>query len=132
MKKKMKALKITGLLALLVFNTVLVFAEVTVKEIKTRDGSRVSIFYSNGKEIAKLLRNKYDFIQGSTGKIPDGIVTQYYKSGKIKEETKYKNGWREGMSRTYYESGMVKEELTYKDDRKHKKYRRFAKDNSGG
>jgi antitoxin component YwqK of YwqJK toxin-antitoxin module len=44
---------------------------------------------------------------------PDGIVRQFYKSGKRQQITPYLNGKRNGVERGYYENGRMFTEVTY-------------------
>lgn len=52
-----------------------------------------------------------------TGKIPDGIVYEYYDSGKLYYETNYKNNLRDGLEKVYYETGELLEENNYQNDK---------------
>jgi len=47
----------------------------------------------------------------------EGIVRNYYESGKIKQETPLKNDKMEGIVRRYYESGELESEIPYKNDK---------------
>jgi len=127
MKKKMKWIMI-GFLTLLVLSPALVFSEVTLKEIKGPDGTTQMVFYSGGKEIAKQIKDKHGNTLKTIGKVPDGLITQYYDSGKVRAEINYKNGKREGKSRMYFENGVVEEEINFKNDIRHGTYRRYNKD----
>lgn len=53
---------------------------------------------------------KYSIFKASVGKesLEDGLVTKYYESGSIKDESNYSNGLKEGVSKQYYESGKIK------------------------
>jgi len=90
---------------------------VIVKEVKNADRTITSIFYRGDQEVAQLKRDQRESIIEATGVIPDGIVRQYYESGKLMEETRYKDGKREGLCRWYYETGVVKGERPYKEDK---------------
>jgi antitoxin component YwqK of YwqJK toxin-antitoxin module len=65
------------------------------------------------------------FIDKETGIASDkeglpisGVVKEYFDIGKIKWETPYKDGKKEGTGRWYYESGKIKYEMPYKDGKK--------------
>jgi antitoxin component YwqK of YwqJK toxin-antitoxin module len=49
------------------------------------------------------------------GKPFSGVCVEYYKNGKKKEETHYKNGEMNGLKTKWYESGNKEEEIRYKD-----------------
>ena len=51
-----------------------------------------------------------------TEKIKDGLHTEWYESGKKKDETIYKNGKKNGLSISWYENGKKESEGTYKDN----------------
>ena len=50
----------------------------------------------------------------SQGGKPEGLIRQYYPSGKLKEEIYYRQGKPEGISKQYYENGQLKTEANYK------------------
>ena len=90
---------------------------ITVNAIKNPNNTITSFFYSAGKEIAQQVRDRDGAIIKATGTIPDGIVREYYESGKLKEVSNYKNNKREGTSKWYYEDGVLRAERPYKDDK---------------
>jgi antitoxin component YwqK of YwqJK toxin-antitoxin module len=45
----------------------------------------------------------------------DGLHTQWYENGQMREEETYKDGELDGLSTTWYENGQKKSERTYKD-----------------
>jgi hypothetical protein len=57
----------------------------------------------------------------------DGTKTarSYYKNKKVKSESTYKDGKRNGMSRSYNEQGQVMLELPYVDDKRHGQSKRY-------
>ena len=91
------------------------FAEVTSKKIKNPDGTLTRFFYAKGKEIAVETKDRNDKIIKTTGKIPDGIVKEYYGNGKLKSEYYYKDGKLDGKIKHYYESGLIREERNYEN-----------------
>ena len=52
-----------------------------------------------------------------TQKPANGIGRFYYDSGKLRGETPFQNGLREGVAKTYYENGALKGEATFKNDK---------------
>ena len=57
-------------------------------------------------------------------------VCTYHPNGRLKGETPYKNGKREGISKFYYESGKLKEENPFKNGKREglmKSYRENGK-----
>ncbi|OGF47751.1 MAG: hypothetical protein A2231_10810 [Candidatus Firestonebacteria bacterium RIFOXYA2_FULL_40_8] len=92
------------------------FSETTRKLVVNPDKSRVFTFCdAAGKEIAQELRDKDGNVTKTTGKIPDGVVKQYYKSGKVQAEWNYVGGKAEGKYKEYYESGKLQSEGVFKD-----------------
>src|SRR3989339_476458 len=84
-------------------------------------------FYNKGQEIAKDTFNEQRN-RVFTGNVPDGIVKEYYKSGKengifkiyyengkLMSEITYKDGKTNGMARSYNEEGKLKEEWNNTD-----------------
>lgn len=90
--------------------------ELIAKSVKNSDNTITTIFYRGDKELARQTRDRNGTILETIGTIADGMVKEYYESGKLKEETHYKNGKREGISTWYYETGVIKGERNYKED----------------
>ncbi len=73
--------------------------EVIRKKTDNDDGTTTLVFYTDGKEVAKAIVDKnYDVIK-LEGKIPDGMVNQYYDNGNILAEAYYKDSKREGLNK---------------------------------
>lgn len=104
-----------GLLLLILLSTTIVSAEVTLKQMVNPDGTREYVYYSGGKEVAKQIVDDDGNIVKTIGIIPDGIVREYYKSGKLKGEGNFKDGKLEGTAKEYYESGKLKAEWNFKN-----------------
>jgi len=100
-------------LLLVTLSAAFVFAEVSIKTVRNIDRTKQMIFYSNGREIAKNILNEDDKVIRTIGKIPDGIIKEYYQSGRLKAEWNYKNGKPEGLCKTYYESGELMFKYNY-------------------
>jgi len=82
--------RITLCLLLILLSTAIVYAEVTRETITNPDETIEYVFYSEGKEVAKKILDKDGNVKKAIGKIPDGIVREYYESGKLKAEGRYK------------------------------------------
>ena len=106
--------RITTCLLLVLLGCATVPKEVSMKLISNPDGTKEYVFYSDGKEITKRIVKDGRVIK-TVGKIPDGIVKEYYKSGKLKAERNYKNNTVEGMGKQYYENGELMAERNFKD-----------------
>ncbi|MEK6647201.1 MAG: toxin-antitoxin system YwqK family antitoxin, partial [Candidatus Firestonebacteria bacterium] len=91
------------------------FSEVT-RKITQKGYTKEAIYYSGNKEIAKEIFDEKGNIK-RVGKIPNGIVKQYYESGKLEAEVNFKNGKKEGITKQYYENGKIWAEWNYKDDK---------------
>ena len=114
---------LAGLLIIMVFIPAVALAVVTTKVVKNPDETLTRFFYSDNKEIASETRDRNDNIIKTTGKIPDGMVKEYYVSGKLKAEYNYKDGKLEGMSKFYYESKLLRAEENYKNGKPEGRYR---------
>jgi len=44
----------------------------------------------------------------------DGVIKEYYESGKLKSEANYKNGKKDGIEKLYYDSGQLMSERNFK------------------
>lgn len=69
---------------------------------------------SKGNEIAKELCDETGKAIETFGKIPDGMVKEYFESGALLAEYNYKGGKLEGTSKGYYENGAFRGEWNYK------------------
>jgi antitoxin component YwqK of YwqJK toxin-antitoxin module len=105
------------LVTLILLSTAIVNAEVTRKLVTNPDGSREYVFYSENKEIARYTLDDQGNIVRTIGQIPDGVVREYYKSGKLRGEGMFKNGKPEGIAKEYYEGGQLKAEWSIKDNK---------------
>ena len=106
--------KITTCLLLVLLSCATVSKEVSRELISNPDGTKEYVFYSDEKEITKQIVKGGRVIK-TIGKIPDGIVKEYYKSEKLKAEWNYKNNKLEGLSKQYFESGKLMTESNLKD-----------------
>ncbi|MEK6645793.1 MAG: hypothetical protein AABY84_03855 [Candidatus Firestonebacteria bacterium] len=89
--------------------------EVTIKSKEYPNGKlKEMIYYNNGKEIAKKIFDIKNNIVKNTGKIPNGLIKEYYESGKLWIEWNYKDDKQEGISRIYNENGEIAIIETYK------------------
>lgn len=106
---------ITYWLLLVALSPAVAYAEVSRKIVKNTDRTEQVFFYSGGREVAKKVLDEDGNVIKTIGKIPDGIVKEYYESGKLKSEWNYKNGKLEGICKTYYESGELMFKYNYKE-----------------
>ena len=112
--------KILFLLVLIVFVTTISYSEEIVRksnQVSNLENVVEYIFFKGDKEIARqevLLDREGRRVIKGTGKIPDGIVKQYYESGKLLYDTNYKDNREEGVERKYYENGNLQSKWLYK------------------
>ena len=93
--------------------------EVIRKKIDNDDGTMTLIFCRDTTELARTRVNaNYDVIS-LEGAIPDGIVRQYYDSGKLLAEAEYRDNKRDGLTRIYRENDDLWLELNFVKDRAH-------------
>ena len=53
------------------------------------------------------------------------VKKEYYPSGKLKLETTYRDGKKDGIEKIYFESGKLRGETPYKDGKKEGKMRLY-------
>ncbi|HAR62042.1 MAG: hypothetical protein DKM50_01735 [Candidatus Margulisiibacteriota bacterium] len=80
--------------------------EVVMKTRQDKYGNIEQSFYENGKWLATQITDGISEIN-STGKIPDGLVREYYLNGNLKIQKYYKNGIEDGEYIGFYENGKV-------------------------
>ncbi|GAG30060.1 unnamed protein product, partial [marine sediment metagenome] len=108
---------ITIILLMLVIPTI-VFSEVIRKDKKYPDGRiKEAVFYSESREIARIIYDKNGNASRRIGRIPDGVVREYYESEQPKVEMNYKKGKRKDkdIDKSYYVSDNLKSEEYLKD-----------------
>jgi antitoxin component YwqK of YwqJK toxin-antitoxin module len=100
---------------LITANTAL--SDVTRKVVKRyfNNSNREIIYYQNGKETAKEVYSEDGRVKSTTGRIPDGIVKEYYSEGNLMTEWNYKDGLFEGLCKMYYKDGKIMAESNYKN-----------------
>ncbi|MFZ2969307.1 MAG: hypothetical protein WA080_09675 [Sulfuricurvum sp.] len=59
---------------------------------------------------------QYDISSLTDWKLFDGFITMYYKNGKIKEVTNFRNGKREGLRKLWYENGQIEYEIPFENN----------------
>ncbi len=116
MIRKLKILIFCVLLVLSI--TATVYGEVTITEKVAPAGTKELVFSSKRKAVAKQIVDDFGNIIKISGKIPDGIVKQYYESSNLMFEFNYKDGKREDISRKYYENGNLLAEINFKNNKK--------------
>ena len=73
------------------------------------------IFLEDGLEIARQkIAGKSEVIE-QEGRIPDGVVREYYDSGGLMMEAQYRNDRLNGTAKTYYRAGVLYQENNYND-----------------
>lgn len=123
--------RITGVLSIvLILMATGASAEVTAVRVKNPDNTITKIFYSAGKEVAQQVQDSQEKVIKKTGKIPDGVVKEYFDSGGLHYEWNYKDGRLEGLSKEFFLSGQLLEERLYKNNEREgvsKKYYKSGK-----
>ena len=71
--------------------------------------------YTEDKDVYE---NKGKIFLASTKQPVNGVVCSYHSNGKIRDETPFKNGLQEGITKCYYESGKLEYEDPYKNDKR--------------
>ncbi len=148
----MKQTLIYSLVLVVVLVSPFVYADVVRKLVQNPDGTQEAIYLSEGKEVAKELLDQDGSVIRTVGKIPDGLVKEFYWVGAIREEVYYKdgkkegvakfynkkgallgefnfkNGKQDGLNRTFYPEGELRKEITFKDGRMEGINREYARD----
>lgn len=106
---------------------------IATREFNRQDNSAYTIFYdqlknkvSEGKVVNKLYEGQWIYYHKASkaimtienynkGKL-EGLRSVFYASGKIAEETMYKNDLKNGAYKRYTESGIIIEESNYKNN----------------
>ncbi len=106
---------------------------IATREFNPKDNSANTIFYdqkknkvSEGKVVNKLYEGQWKYYHKaskvvmtienySNGKL-EGMRSVFYPSGKIAEETVYKNNLKNGLYKRYTEAGIIIEESNYKNN----------------
>jgi antitoxin component YwqK of YwqJK toxin-antitoxin module len=106
---------------------------VATREFNPKDNSAYTIFYdpfknkvSEGKVVNKLYEGQWKYYHKASkaimtienynkGKL-EGLRSVFYASGKIAEETMYKNDLKNGAYKRYTETGIIIEESNYKNN----------------
>lgn len=72
----------------------------------------------NNKPVQTFIFNEiqYDISNLIDWKLFNGFITMYYKNGKIKGVTNFRNGKREGLRKLWYENGQIEYEIPFKDN----------------
>jgi len=118
--QRSEAMKIQGvmvLVPLLALVSSFVFGDVIREVIKHPDETQEVIFYKNGKEIAKELIGADGKVLKTEGKVPDGLVKEFFFDGTVREEVYYKNGKKEGVAKLYNSEGVLRGEFNFKHGR---------------
>ena len=114
-----KAIKVKSIIAslqiLMLLSVAVVSAGVTRESTSDPDETVEHVFYVKGEEVARQVLDEDGSVIKTAGRIPDDIVKQYYKNGKLEFECKYNNNRTEGIARVYYESGKLSAELSFKN-----------------
>ena len=105
---------------------------IATREFNPKDNSAYTIFYdqlknkvSEGKVVNKVYEGQWKYYHKasknimtienySKGKL-EGLRSVFYPSGKIAEETLYKNDQKNGPYKKYTETGIIIEESNYKN-----------------
>ena len=148
----MKKTLISSLVFVIVLVSPSVYADVVRKLVENPDGTKEAIYESEGKEVAKELLDQDGAVRKTVGKIPDGLVKEFYWGDAVREEVYYKDGKKEGMAKfyskkgglrgefnfkngkqdglnkTYYPEGELMKEITFKDGRMEGINREYARD----
>jgi len=95
------------------------FSEVKKKTERWSNGAIREITFFIGT--TKVAAVRYDMKGKKTedGRIPDDVVREYYKSGKIKSEAIYKGGIISGGEISYYENGNLMSQCLYENGVQH-------------
>lgn len=111
----MKQTLIYSLVLVVVLVSPFVYADVVRKLVQNPDGTQGAIYLSEGKEVAKEIMDKDGSVIRTVGKIPDGLVKEFFLDGAIREEVYYKDGKKEGVAKLYNKKGIMRGEFNFKN-----------------
>ena len=86
------------------------------RKINPIDRTFTITYFSDGKQVAQKTIGQDGNTIKFTGKIPDGIIREYYDDGTLMYESTYKNGALEGPTKGFYQNGALAGEWNYKND----------------
>jgi len=106
---------------------------IATRDFSKGDGSCYAVFYdqkgnkvSEGKLVNKLPEGEWKYYHFESNQLMshefykngklDGVRKVFYKDGTVAEETNYKLGSREGISKTYSEKGQLIDSHIYKNN----------------
>ncbi len=110
----MKIKSVMVVVPVLVLVSSFAFGDVIREVMKNPDETQEVIFYRDGKEIAKELFGADGTVITTVGKVPDGLVKEFFFDGAVREEVYYKNGKKEGVAKLYNSKGVVRAEFNFK------------------
>ncbi|MBN1670271.1 MAG: toxin-antitoxin system YwqK family antitoxin [Kiritimatiellae bacterium] len=87
--------------------------KLTGRKVKLGSGESEYVFYRNGAELARAAWDEDGVFMVRQGRVPDGIYTLYYDSGKLQAEFPFKHGQLNGLCRTYFETGKLEKEASF-------------------
>jgi len=104
---------------LLLSISTIAFSEEVIGKGETKpDGSIETTFFIKDKEIARQTTDAAANIIAVSGKIPDGIVKQYYPNGSLHWIGNMKDNKPDGTHKEYNEKGSVIREVNFSDGKK--------------
>ncbi|MEK6558132.1 MAG: hypothetical protein AABZ14_07535, partial [Candidatus Margulisiibacteriota bacterium] len=87
-----------------------------MKTLDNGDDTLTQKFYQGKKLVAVRTWDGSGDLMIQSGKVPDGVVREYDKSGEIVRSVTYRKGKRHGECVEYNDEGEVRLRTYYKDD----------------
>lgn len=89
-------------------------AEQITKAISYVKDGLFAVYYCDNREVASEICSQNGTIIHRSGRIPDGVVNEYFANGVLRKSVKFRDGYEDGLSLEYYPSGDLFEENHYR------------------
>lgn len=88
----------------------------TVSKIYRNGDVKQYTFYFEGKKIATQNFKKNGAYANTSGRIPDGLIREYYDKDHLKAVARYEKGKRNGVERVFYQQGQLMGMLYFNEE----------------
>jgi antitoxin component YwqK of YwqJK toxin-antitoxin module len=88
----------------------------TISKIYRNGDVKQYTFYFEGKKIATQNFKKNGAYANTSGRIPDGLIREYYDKAHLKAVARYEKGKRNGVERVFYQQGQLMGMLYFSEE----------------
>ncbi len=93
--------------------------KIICKTTPAGSGTVQKTYYADGKKMASETLDNRGNVVSRTGKIPDGVVEEYYSDKQLKSEKFFRRGKANGLFKAYYTDGRLHTQAYYLDNNLH-------------